>query len=155
MSRRPRVPPPRFGSSGSGLRRARRPSTHGAVGIGGWRVRLRMMTVRAVAGLEVACDPHRVDADDDRGTDLDGELHADLVTVPQLLELERLPLGEADVRGGPVVPDVGHRVRVVEREASPDLGHGHVWTRCDESAETRCARPLCSTHGSLTPECTP
>ena len=51
----------------------------------------------AIRGLvdHEACDPHRVDADDDRRVDLDRQLDAHLVTLPEVLELRPLALGRS------------------------------------------------------------
>ena len=63
------------------------------------------------------------------------ELHPDLVTVPQVLELGCLALGQADPGGGAVVAEQGHGIGLVQAEASTQLGHGDERARGDEAAQ--------------------
>src|SRR5690606_18730736 len=74
-----------------------------------------------------ARDPHRIDADDHRSLHLDRELDAHLVTLPEVLELRRLALGQADVGGRPIARDHAHGLGI-EAESTTDVGDGEVWT---------------------------
>src|SRR5687768_5279942 len=88
-----------------------------------------------------AGNAHRIDADDHGGIDLDRELDAHLVALPEILELRRLTLGQADICRRPVAGDDTHRIGL-EAKPAPDVGDRDVWARCEISAETRCARPF-------------
>ena len=74
-----------------------------------------------------ARDPHRVDPDHHWRLDLDRELDAHLVALPEVLELRGLALGQADVGRRPIARDHAHGLRI-EAESTTDVGDGEVWT---------------------------
>ena len=93
-------------------------------------------------------DAHRVDADDYRRADLDGELDIDLVALPEVLKLRRLALGQADVNRRPSPGDDAHRIGL-EAKPAPDVGDRDERAGCEVSEEARGTRPLVGAHGLL------
>lgn len=75
---------------------------------------------------EVARDPHRVDPHHNGGVHLDRELQANLVTLPEILDLGRLALWQADPGVRAVALEVADAVRIIEAEAPSQLGNGDV-----------------------------
>ena len=75
---------------------------------------------------DVPRDAHRIDAHGDRSADLDAELDADLATAQQIVDLQRLTLGQAHVHLAPIVREARHRIRIIEAEPTPELGDGDV-----------------------------
>jgi hypothetical protein len=76
----------------------------------------------AVAVHHVPGDAHGIDTHHDRGAHLDRQLHAELVAVPQVLELRRLALGQADPGGGAIAPQEGHGIGLVKTKSATKLG---------------------------------
>lgn len=118
---------------------------------------VRARAIRPTVG-EIAGDAHRVDADHDGGLDLDGELEAHLVALPEVLDLGGLAFRQADPRMTAIALNVADPVRVIQAEPSAQLGDGDVWTRGDEAAQAGCTWAFAGAHWSATmtsPESTP